>query len=295
MIKINFLFSFIQNHLLNKFRAPDDTGTIDSRIQEGNKQFVQRQSIYGQAYNTQKFLQENTLSHHARTDPTCLMSTIYNSNLERVRSLNSYPIKTIENPSVNNNDTLVSPVHRPSQYDELYTTKSIVEHTDGYSRRSTVRVYDSPFKIKSNTNLNQFYQQEKKPNSFDPILSIPTQIPRSVKTAIRLPGPEIVARFIEPKLEPHTTYQHAFKDISYHESRLQKQDNNQRSIRTLNNPLKQWKLLDIQERWTKTKAQQQYHIEHPEVVPDVGGNTIRAKKEILIADAIAKQGMMTVR
>jgi len=228
------------------------------------------------------------------------MSTRYNSDLGRVRSLSSYPRKTIENPSVNNkqektNDTLVSPVLRPSQYDELYTTKSIVEHTNGYSSRSTARVYDSPFKIKYDTSRNQFYQQEQQSNSFDPILSIPAQIPRSVKTTIRLPGPEIVARFIEPKLQPSTTYQHSYKDLSYHESRLQKQDNNRRVISASDNSLKQSKLLDLQERWSKTQAQQQYHIEHPEVVPDVGGNTIRAKKEILIADTIAKRAMMTVR
>jgi len=231
------------------------------------------------------------------------MSTRYNNNLERVRSLNSYPIKPTENQSVNNkqaktDDILVSPILRPSQNDQLYRTKSIVEHTDGYSRRSTARVYDSPFKHEYETNMNQQEQQtaQSQINSFDPSLSIPPQLPRSVKTSIRLPGPEIVARFIEPKLEPHTTYRRSYKDISYHEIRPQTQILNQRVvISSSDNRLKQWKLMDLQDRWSKTQAQQQYHIEHPEVVPDVGGDTIRAKKEILIADRIAKQALMTVR
>jgi hypothetical protein len=233
-------------------------------------------------------------------DATRLMSTRYNSNLDRVRSLNSYPTKAAtENPSVNNkqekiHDTLVSPVLHPSEYDEIYTSKSIAEHTDGYSSRPTARVYDSPFQNEYDTNINQQTIQSQT-KSLDVIPTIPPQLPRSVKTAIRLPGPEIVARFIEPKLEQRTTYRHSFKDISYHERRPQTQGTNQRSIRPSDNRPKQWKLRDIQDSWSRTQAQQQYNIEHPEVTPDVGHNTIRAKKEILIADIIAKQGLLTVR
>jgi hypothetical protein len=240
------------------------------------------------------------------------MSTRHNNNLERVRSLNSYPIKTPQNRSISNeqkatNNTLVSPVLHPSPHDDLYATKYITEHTDGYSRRSTARVYDSPFKTEPDMTIHQLYQQQqqqtahRQSNSFDPNLTIPAQIPRSVKTAIRLPGPEVVARLIEPNIAPNTTYQRAFKDVSYHESALQTQNSNLHRLPTKDNDQsftrssKQRKLLDLQDRWSKTQAQRQYHLAHPEVVPDVGGNTIRAKKEILIADAIAKRGIMTVR
>ncbi len=231
------------------------------------------------------------------------MSTRYNNNLERVRSLNSYPMKTNENPTANNkiDSTLVSPVHRPPLSHEIYTTKSIVEHTDGYTRRPTTRVYDSPFKSEHETNTNQFSLQsiQSQSTSVDPILCIPAQLPRSVKTAISLPGPEIVARFIEPKLEPRTTYQRSYKDINYHEIKPSQanfiKDNNQRFARTSDNRFKQWRLTDLQDRWSKTQAQQQYHTEYPEVVPDVGGITIRARKEILLADTIAKKAMLTIR
>ena len=87
---------------MNKFRVPQDSSTVDPCIQEGNKPFIQRESIYGQSYNTRKFLQENTLSYHARMDPTSLMSTRYNTNLERTRSLNSYPMKALHNQTSNN-------------------------------------------------------------------------------------------------------------------------------------------------------------------------------------------------
>jgi hypothetical protein len=276
-------------------RVPNDAATVDTRTQEGQKQFVQRQSTYGQAYNTPKFLQENTLSYHARIDPSRLMSTRHNNNLERVRSLNSYPM-TVNDKQDKTNPPLISPVHRPPVSDEIYTTKSISEHTNGYIRRPTTRVYDSPFKIEQETGTNQFSQQS---TSLEPIPTIPAQIPRSVKTAIRLPGPEIVARFIEPKLEPRTTYQRSYKDIIYHESKPSQadfiKDNNQRVTRASDNRFKKWGLTDLQDRWSRTQAQQQYHAEYPEVVPDVGGITIRARKEILIADTIAKKAMLTIR
>jgi hypothetical protein len=227
------------------------------------------------------------------------MSTAYNNNLERVRSLNSYPMKTAQqNNQEKTNDILVSPVLHPSEHDALYQTKYITEHTDGYSRRSTARVYDSPFETEHDPAVHQLYQQQitsPQSNSFDPALQIPAQIPRSVKVDIRLPGPEPVARFIEPKLETHTTYQRSFKDISYHEGKPQRQDSIKHIAQTSDNTPREWKLTDIQNRWSKTQAQQQYHREHPETVPYSSDTIMRAKKEVILADSIAKQQMMTVR
>lgn len=280
----------------------NDAGTVDSRTQEGDKQFVQRQSVYGQSYNTPKFLQDNTLVPHARADPSRLMSTQYNHNLGRVRSLNSFPIKTPENTSTNNkqekiDSTLVSPVLHPSFNDPLYTTKSIAERSNGYSTRSTARVYYSPFPNKHDTSMSQSVEQSTQLQkiAFDPQLCIPTQLPRSVKTDIRLPGPEIVARFIEPTLQPKTTYQHSYKDITYQEKKPSPSHTMTRSATTLDHRSKQPTLADIQERWSKTQALQQYHQEYPEPIPDVGGITIRARKELLIADTIAKKAALTIR
>ena len=236
---------------------------------------------------------------HARADPSRLMSTQYNHNLGRVRTFNSFPIKTPENPSTNNRQektesTLVSPVLRPSHNDPLYNTKSIVERSNGYSTRSTARVYHSPFQSQCNTSTNQSDQQPQ-PVSFDPTLSIPAQLPRSVKTDIRLPGPEIVARFLEPTLQPKTTYQHSFKDITYHEKKPSPPHAMSRSATTLDHRSKHLTLTDIQERWSKTQALRQYHEEYPEPVPDVGGITVRARKALLIADTIAKKAALTIR
>ena len=212
-----------------------------------------------------------------------------------------------------NGDTLVSPVLYPAVYDELYTTKHITEHTDGYSRRSTARVYDSPFKGEHDRTVYKVYQQQASAHpqtiSFDPQLSIPAALPRGAKTAIRLPGPEVVARYVEPTGEPSTTYQRSYKDITFHESMPQIQGLNRsgrvrsqsmrdqvpQTSRVANSRDKEWKLRDLQDRWSKTQAQRDYHTAYPEAVPDVGGCTIRAKKEILIADTLAKRGMLTVR
>ncbi|CAF4443796.1 unnamed protein product [Adineta steineri] len=79
----------MRKQLLNKLHVPQDASTVDSRVQEGDKQFIQRETVYGQGYNTRKFLQENTLQHYARVDPTNLMSTRYNNDLERTRIINS--------------------------------------------------------------------------------------------------------------------------------------------------------------------------------------------------------------
>ncbi|CAF3642039.1 unnamed protein product [Rotaria sp. Silwood1] len=313
-------YQTIRSRLLNKFRVPQDASTVNTRVQEGDKPFIQRESTYGQSYNTRKFLQENTLLHHARSDPTCLMSTQYNTNLERARSMNSFPMKSAHNISFNNNDNnnnnnnkekpndiLIGPLIHPSPYDELYATKYITEHTNGYSRRSANRVYDSPFKSKDDMIVYKFF--EKKQTPVAPYLQIPQQLPDSAKNILRLPGPEVVPRFIEPKLEPHSTYQHSYKDVSFHEtilplpdtrssfdpSILSMKDNDQRFGRTSDGRIKQWKLIDLQDRWTKTKAQRQYHIDHPESVPYVGEKTVQAKKEILIVDNIERQRMMTVR
>lgn len=259
---------------------------------------MQRQSVYGQSYNTSKFLQDNSLVSHARADPSRLMSTRYNHHLGRVQSLNSFPIKTPQNNKQRKVDhSLVSPVLYPSINDPIYTTKSIVEHSNGYSSRSTVRVYDSPFKDQSDTNTNQSTQpaSQARTVSFDPNLSIPAPLSRSVKTHIRLPGPEIVARFAESTLEPKTTYQHAYKDITYHEAKPSQRPPMVRSLTSLDQHTNRSTLADIQERWSKTQALEQYHKEYPEAVPDVGGITLRARKEILVANTIAKKAGLTIR
>ncbi len=288
---------------------------MDPRIQEGTKPFIQRESVYGQSYNTRKFLQENNLSSHARTDPTRLISTKYNTNLERVRNFNSYPKKSMQDQSFtsnNNNkeekpndDTILGPFLPPSPYDELYSTKYITEHTDGYSRRTTNRVYESPFKKQQDMLAYKFYKKQQKPDGLDS--QVPAQIPNSVKHVLTLPGPEIVSRSIEPKFEPDSIYQRSYKDIYFHEkispvpspyydqNRYSMKDNDERFGRTSDGRVKQWKLIDLQDRWSKTKAQRQHHVNHPEPVPYVGDAAIRAQKEILIADVMDRQRMMTVR
>ncbi|CAM4914355.1 unnamed protein product [Rotaria socialis] len=311
----------MRSRLLNKCRVPQDANTVNTRIQEGNPPFIQRESTYGDSYNTRKFLQENILSSDARSDPTSLMSTRYNTNIERARSMNSYPMKATRSLSLDtndhnnnnnnnkekSNDITVGPLLHPSPYDELYATNHITEHTNGYSRRSENRIYDSPFKNKGDMLAYKFY--EKKQTSIAPYLQVADPLSREVKTPVRLPGPEIVARFVDPKLAKHSTYQQSYKDLAFHEnipsmqdsrlsldeSYLSMKDSDPRFGRTADGRVKQWKLIDLQDRWTKTKAQRQYHMDHPESVPYVGDGTVQAKKEIVIADIVERQRMMTVR
>lgn len=242
------------------------------------------------------------------------MSTNYNKNIERTRSMNSYPLKSISNESNDDtttkekiNDIIVGPLLHPSPYDELYATNHITEHTNGHSRRSVNRVYESPFKTKNDSLVYKFY--ERKQASTVPYLQVPDQLPRAIKTPLRLPGPEVVSRFVDPKLEQHSTYQQSYRDVSFHEmilpmddtrgsidgSYLSMKDDDPRFGRTSDGRVKQWKLIDIQDRWTKTKAQRQYHMDHSEHVPYVGDKTMQAKKEILIADNVERQRAMLVR
>lgn len=221
--------------------------------------------------------------------------------------MNSFPKTNSESQPtpISNSENLVSPVLRPLMDEEIYSTKTKSEHTDGYARRSTVRVYDSPFKGELDPTVHQIYQhnqrQQQQSNVPSGTISRPTVLPNAAKTAIRLPGPEIVARYLEPKVELPTTYQRSYKEITFHESipRLSHASNlaktRSQSMNGMNNIDKQVKLRELQDRWSKTQAQRDYHVAHPEAVPDVGGCTIRAKKEILIADTIAKRGMVTVR
>ena len=286
---------------MKKFRVPDDASTVDPRVQEGPHPFIQRESVYGQSYNTRKFIQENTLSAQARSDPAHLISTRYNTNLERVRSMNSYPTQsqpksTADQQQENvSEDLILGPFLPPSPYNELYSSKYITEHTDGYSRRSTNRVYESPFKNQQDMLAYKFHKKQSTPVAAYAQMTGPP-LTKSAKVRLALPGPEILSRSIEPKLEPHSTYQRSYKDISYHEAitpiSLSKYTSDPSQSVGRN---KQWKLVDLQDRWSKTKAQRQYHANHPEYVPYVGDGTMRAKKEILIADLIERQRMMTVR
>ena len=272
---------------------------------------IQRETIYGESFNTRKFLQENSLAAHARTDPTALMSTDSNRNLERVRSLNSFPIPAAEATNERemkiSDDIVVGPLLPPSPYDELYSNNHINEQTDGYSRRSTYRVYDSPFKADHENLIYKVYPKEK--ISVAPYPKKADSLPRAAKVMLRLPGPEVVSKAKDSVNEPHSTYQHSFQDVSFyemitplddykpenHHQRLAMKDNDPRFGRMTDGRVKQWKLIDLQDRWTKTNAQRQYHQDHPEAIPYVGDATIRTKKEILIADTVEKQRMMVVR
>lgn len=287
---------------MKKLRVPDDASTVDLRVQEGQNPFIQRESVYGQSYNTRKFLQENSLPPQARSDPTRLISTRYNNNLERVRSMNSCPNRSSAKPTLDqqplqeniSQDIIAGPFLPPSPYQELYSSKYITEQTDGYSRRSTNRVYDSPFKNSQDMIAYKFHKKQSTPVATYPQTT--GQMPTSAKVRLALPGPEILARSVEPKLDPHSIYQSSYKDVTYHEavppismskSSSQSEQNFGRS--------RKWKLIDLQDRWSKTRAQRQYHVNHPDYVPYVGDGTMRAKKEILIADIIERQRMMTVR
>lgn len=206
-----------------------------------------------------------------------------------------------------NDDIILGPFLPPSPYTELYSTKYITEHTNGYSRRATDRVYESPFKNQQDMLAYKYYKKQQTSVSLYPQVS--GQLPTSAKQVLSLPGPERVSRSIEPKLESHSIYQRSYKDLSFHEtispiqhmrtsydpSRYSMKDNDERFSRTADGRLKQWKLIDLQDRWSKTNAQKQYHNNHPEYVPYVGDGTMKAKKEILIADIIDRQRMMTVR
>ena len=83
--------------------------------------------------------------------------------------------------------------------------------------------------------------------------------------------------------------------VTPNSGRLAMKDHDPRFGRTTDGRVKQWKLIDLQDRWSKTKAQREYHITHPESVPYVGDSTMRAQKEISIADGIERHRMMTVR
>ena len=288
---------------MKKLRVPDDASTVDPRVQEGQNPFIQRESVYGQSYNTRKFLQENSLPPQARSDPTRLISTRYNTNLERVRSMNTYPNRSSPKPSIDqqqqeniSQDIILGPLLPPSPYQELYSSKYITEHTDGYSRRPTNRVYDSPFKNSQDMIAYKFHKKQSTPVAAYPQTT--GQMPTSAKVRLALPGPEVLSRSIEPKFEPHSIYQSSYKDVTYHEAVLpisMSRHSSDQSQSVIREPDRKWKLIDLQDRWSKTRAQRQYHVDHREYVPYVGDGTMRAKKEIVIADLIERQRMMTVR
>ncbi|CAF0785570.1 unnamed protein product [Didymodactylos carnosus] len=219
---------------------------------------------------------------------------------------------------IQNEATIVGPLLPPAPYEELYSSNHINEQTDGYSKRSVPRVYDSPFKYDDE---NIQYKVFGPPlSSTDKASTTTTYVPtaqqsKSTKTVIQLPGNEIVSRFVEPYENPQTTYQHSYKDLVYHEKlptqspytcssndiermlkghRLSVKDGDIRFGRMSDGRVKQWRLIDLQDQWTKTNAQREYHELHPESVPYVGESTIIGKKAVALADSRAKKPFVAV-
>ncbi len=68
-----------------------------------------------------------------------------------------------DNEEKSSDDFILGPFLSPSPYNELYSTKHITEHTNGYSRRSTNRVYESPFKNQHDMIAYKFHKKQQTP------------------------------------------------------------------------------------------------------------------------------------
>ena len=225
-----------------------------------------------------------------------MMNTSSNTNLERIRNVNALPMKSQSNRIIdvdqdkpkNSDDIILGPFLPPPPYSELYSTKHITEQSNGHSRRSTVRVYESPFKVQQD--LLAYKHHSKDSMTATPAVPLypqkTNQLPTEAKVSLALPGPEIVTRSLDRKpSHAHSTYQRAYRDIAYYPVSQSMIDRKISSSQSESRP-KQWKLIDLQDRWSKTLAQRNYHLDHPEHVPYVGDGTMRAQREILLADLI---------
>lgn len=226
------------------------------------------------------------------------MSTSYNYNLERVRALNSRKKSGQQNESEPQKvePALVSPDLYPERSNDLYSTSRINEQSNGYERRPTARVYDSPFKDKYEQKILRIPTESSTEKVGQQM--VPSSLSRSAKISLSLPGPEIVARQIESHPEPQTSYQHSYKKTSFQEIPSQYASSprimktRSASLRSAN---RHTSLLDLQDQWSKTQALANYHLAYPQPVPYVGDSTLRAKKTILAFDTRAKQNMRIVK
>lgn len=157
-----------------KKRAPLEDKLVNpqtytnDKIQEDG--FIHKQSIYGDSYNTKKFLQENQLVSNRLTEPNyqqldttdldyqdiTLKSKVdkvalndfkagYTDNIDyhHAREIVELVDSQAKKRELETYPRLVGPIKKP--YEEVYSSSKIVEHSDGASNRFYDRVYDSPF------------------------------------------------------------------------------------------------------------------------------------------------------
>jgi hypothetical protein len=133
---------------------------------------VQKQSTYGQSYNTKKYLQENELIGFKNTSEPLYKSidqadinyqditlksaadlvalndyksglTSESNNLTRAHEIVSQKMDELKEHEKLQYPRLVGPIP-PFPYEEIYCNKEISEMSDGYSKRFYQRVYESP-------------------------------------------------------------------------------------------------------------------------------------------------------
>ena len=160
--------------LERKLTAPD---LSSSHVVQENG-IIQKQSTYGQSYNTKKYLQENELAGFKRTaeplykpmdqadityqditlksaaDQVALNDyklglTSESNNLTRAHEIVSQKMDEMKEHEKLLYPRLVGPIP-PAPYEEIYCNKEISEMSDGYSKRFYQRVYESPHHLQKN-------------------------------------------------------------------------------------------------------------------------------------------------
>lgn len=133
--------------------------------------FILKQSVYGDTFNTKKYLQENEFSTQRLTEPLYVSKDAAELDYQDIAlkskadelALNDYKAGITDNPkdvfraqfvideveryekSLRNNQypRLSGPLNDP--YEPIYNTTEICETSDGFKNRETLRVYDSPY------------------------------------------------------------------------------------------------------------------------------------------------------
>lgn len=140
---VRFADQVMDEHLNGK-RAPletillDPNSNADPRVQENG--FIQEQSTYGSAYNTKKFLQENSLVSREPLAYERLSKTQIDAQNEVLKDTteNTTTTTTITYPRT------YGPLP-PEPYEPIYSNYDASEMSDGYAKRDHHRVYSSPF------------------------------------------------------------------------------------------------------------------------------------------------------
>lgn len=232
----------------------------------------------------------------------------YNRAQDKVDAIDRYNkyVKQQEYPR------LVGPIP-PEPYESIYCAEKIIEHGDGYKKRTDLRVYDSPFvhpqakyeplktdiqtlhesELKKQQHLKSVNENYIALNESAKAAAAANAIPLKDKTLERVSRK--VNEVIKEKF-PISIHEKDYSQYSYQSEEKCPKNTFYESIEYTTQPkiyeqLHQSRLTTLQDRWNKSQAQNQFLKQYPIPSADLRDNIRVGKKLVTISPLTASKNL----